>query len=448
MPTYRFRWENIDPLLIEALCPEEDTHEDRISWLRASYGARPRADFIADVWPILRDTWVLPQPELRDGVIAQLREAGLGDMTVDVATADGCAEYLKSCRNATTLRSIVLDELIRAGEDSSITAKPVSNDWTPFEAALATALAGLAEDQFLILSIKNPGADDDAPRFVRFVQFAAQGAYGMRVEAISNEFLHDADRLEQPQIDALRADGWLAPTSGAGDTPETDPDGSPNFWRQWENPVPMHKVAHLAVTALRDVYGAPHPGFLTVEAYDTEGNAVAVPDLQFEPTPDAPAVDEGTAAPLLLRPTDPEELRRAVHASLTRLLQADEIVVDDDGDIPIRWGSAALYVRVLDDHPIVRIFSPILTDIVITPQVREAVNEVNRDRPLVSAMWIDDTVILVAEVFAATFSEDNFVNVLHALAETADELDDDFSTRFGDHTGDHTGGRVGYGGYL
>ena len=181
----------------------------------------------------------------------------------------------------------------------------------------------------------------------------------------------------------------------------------------------MHKVAHLAVTALRDVYGAPHPGFLTVEAYDTEGNAVAVPDLQFEPTPDAPAVDEGTAAPLLLRPTDPEELRRAVHASLTRLLQADEIVVDDDGDIPIRWGSAALYVRVLDDHPIVRIFSPILTDIVITPQVREAVNEVNRDRPLVSAMWIDDTVILVADVFVAAFSEDNFVNVMHDVSAVA-----------------------------
>ena len=68
----------------------------------------------------------------------------------------------------------------------------------------------------------------------------------------------------------------------------------------------------------------------------------------------------------------------------------------------------------------------------------------NRDRLIVCAMWVDDAILLTADVFAATFSEDNFVNVLNAIAEAADELDDDFSTRFGDNAS----GRVGYGGYL
>lgn len=433
MPRYRFRWENLDPSLLEALCPDARDVEGRVERLRATYGARPKADFVAEVWPVLRDRW-LPADEQRLATVVQaLRGAGLGRTDIDVTTPQGCATYLQSCRNAASLRSIVLAEVIRAGEGSSASlVKRVPPAWPEFEASLAIALAGLTKDQFLVLTLKGTG---------RLVQFAAQGSDGMRAEAVSNAFLQGDDRLTQLEIDALLAAGWRAPTSDASATASEDPDGSPNFWREWPDPVPCDEVAHAAIAVLRDIDGAPHAGFVQIEAFDAHGAAVAVPALGIDAK--VPAVDERAAAPLLTRPRDPDELRKAVHRVVTSLSE-DAVVFDEDGDIPISWGSARLYVRVLEELPIVRIFSPIVSGIAITSQVREAVNDVNRDRSVVRALWSDDTVVVTADLFAATFSEDNFVNVLHAVAETADELDDDFAARFTDQSP----GRPGYGGYL
>ena len=56
----------------------------------------------------------------------------------------------------------------------------ISKDWLPFEAQLAEALAVLEEDHFLILSHPDTG---------HFVQFSAQGRYGLRGEARSNIYI-------------------------------------------------------------------------------------------------------------------------------------------------------------------------------------------------------------------------------------------------------------------
>ena len=52
--------------------------------------------------------------------------------------------------------------------------------WPPFTEKLAQALSMLEEDQFLIISVKNSN---------RYVQFSAQGSFGMRAETTSNSYL-------------------------------------------------------------------------------------------------------------------------------------------------------------------------------------------------------------------------------------------------------------------
>ena len=109
----------------------------------------------------------------------------------------------------------------------------VSVPWLAFEKRLAEAIGALKEDQYLVLSKK---------RGWGYVQFAAQGFYGIRGECVSNHYLDAAHALTRAQIDALGALGWLAPTG----TPEEvraneKKGGSPNHHRDFEGPFAVRE---------------------------------------------------------------------------------------------------------------------------------------------------------------------------------------------------------------
>lgn len=112
--------------------------------------------------------------------------------------------------------------------------------WFPFAQKLAAALEKLEEDQFLILPVK---------RSNRFIQFAAQGSFGMRVETTSNSHLPKPEQLDERQISKLVEAGWYGPTGAPSEsTPESDPDGSPNFFVEFSVPISFEAVANLAVS--------------------------------------------------------------------------------------------------------------------------------------------------------------------------------------------------------
>ena len=62
--------------------------------------------------------------------------------------------------------------------------------WETFTQELAVALEALQEDEFLVLMVKQKNY---------FVQFAAQGSFGMRAEAVSNLYLPDDKQLSPEQ---------------------------------------------------------------------------------------------------------------------------------------------------------------------------------------------------------------------------------------------------------
>ncbi len=118
----------------------------------------------------------------------------------------------------------------------------------------------------------------------RYVQFAAQGASGMRVEAVSNYYLEDAEQLSDVHHKLLLKLGWRAPTN-LPDEFGHKPDGSANYFLDLARPVPFGDVARLAVDTLRGVHRAEHPGDLEYQAFDNAGAVIKLPNLGIHRRP-------------------------------------------------------------------------------------------------------------------------------------------------------------------
>jgi hypothetical protein len=150
----------------------------------------------------------------------------------------------------------------------TFTFQPQADEaWSRFTGQLHLAIGALEEDEYLIVSIK---------RSNRYVQFAGQGSFGMRVEATSNFYLPERESLGDAQHVSLLGMGWCAPTN-LPDQLEPGrhrPDGSPNYFLDVAAPVPFEALAMLAVDTLTGVYGASHPLELEYTAFAEGGTSI------------------------------------------------------------------------------------------------------------------------------------------------------------------------------
>jgi hypothetical protein len=259
----------------------------------------------------------------------------------------------------------------------------ISVAWPPFAQKLATVLERLDEDQFLILSVK---------RSNRFIQFAAQGAFGIRIETTSNSYLEKPEQLDTCQIVTLIGDGWHVPTGIPADsTPEDDPDGSPNFYVEFPHPVSFDVVANLTVRTLAEILRVPHPASLQYEAFNENGQAIELPELGLKP---------GTRAP---QAETKEDLSRLLRTTLRETTGISEIKFDDDGDIGFHFGSALTFVRFIDDRTYVRIYSLILRDVEASPDIFARLNDLNANETLVRFAFRNGVIYGVADISAVPF---------------------------------------------
>ena len=74
----------------------------------------------------------------------------------------------------------------------------------------------------------------------------------------------------------MKIAGWHAPTHDP-DAPKArrDPAGSPNFFADFEAPVPFAEVADLAVRTLAGTLEVTHPDLLEYAACDADGNPLS-----------------------------------------------------------------------------------------------------------------------------------------------------------------------------
>ena len=144
----------------------------------------------------------------------------------------------------------------------------LSGDWPRFTSALASALPEFDAGEFLILrSIVRP----------YYVQFCGDTSL-LRVEAVSNLYLREDERLPARSHRALVALGWKAP-SREPHRSERDPTGSSNYYMDVRHPVAFGEVAALVTRTLHDVYGVTHPAALTYKAGAPDGTVIKLPTL-------------------------------------------------------------------------------------------------------------------------------------------------------------------------
>ena len=141
--------------------------------------------------------------------------------------------------------------------------------WKQFVDRLVSALVSLDEDEFLVLAVKGTG---------RYVQLMDQGAYGIRMEAVSDFYLPEDEHLSEEDYAALMKLGWCAPTKPP-DQVAGGADGSPNYFLDLARPVPYGDVAVMVARTLANVHGAAHPGCLEYDARSTGGLSIRFPHL-------------------------------------------------------------------------------------------------------------------------------------------------------------------------
>ena len=218
--------------------------------------------------------------------------------------------------------------------------------WTEFRQRLADRLAEAVEDEVLLVELESAVDEDELDGAAPYVQFVAWGEDMVRAEVVSNNYLDE--RYELTADDELRLVemGWSEPACSEDGDPIP---GDGNFHLD----APQReadRVAVMAVRALREVFGCPHPSFLVADGLERGLEAPAV----------EPSSADGEVQ--VAYPDDHDHLQSLVDGALEVMFESSA-KHDEDGDLPITCGQSLVFVRVLADEPTVEIFADIVVDV-------------------------------------------------------------------------------------
>ena len=288
--------------------------------------------------------------------------------------------------------------------------------WQRFRGRLADALAAMGDGDVLILEVETGLPEDELEGAAPYVQFLCwdDGA-ALRGEVASNRYLDHRRSLAVDDIDRLVERGW-APPSG----------DDANFFVFGELRE-ADRLADLAVRALRDAYGVPHPAFLSADGLETDlESGVNIPG----PRPGMePSVDE----PLAVMPDSDQQLRTLVDAALRPLL-GDTVRHDDDGDVPILEGGSVLYVHVDDERPEIRLFAILVRDIAHPERLPVELDILNRRHRFGRFFHDRGRVVLSYDFCAQPFAAGQLRSVVAELLLGIDGIARDLAARVGGRT--------------
>ena len=271
-------------------------------------------------------------------------------------------------------------------------------EWETLQTKLAEVLGCLDDGHFLTLTTR-----DDEPYYV---QFAVHD--GIHAEAVANRHLAVWRQLDAIGLDRLRRLGWRPP-SDIG-------DAEVNRWRDYLPGGDPAVPARLAVATLRKAFEVTRPALLVYTAFSRDRREILLPTLGVARKPANPPLSE------------------RVDAALRDYLETEEIVVDDDGDRPVRCGDAMVYVRVVPDPGFVSVFSPALIGVTPTPCLMEAVNHFNRAIRVARAVVVDGTIVVSAEFDDHGAAGQATVNTFRAVETLTQACVSELQPRFGGRT--------------
>ena len=291
--------------------------------------------------------------------------------------------------------------------------------WAAFRRRLADHLSAMTDDDILVVEtergVAGPGSADLGGA-EPYVQFLGYGDGWVRAEVSSNAWLRPGRLLDDASVAVLLALGWTAP--GDEDDDNFSVDASTGD---------ADRLAVMAVAALRDVFGVPHPAFL-----QADGLEVPAGTQRYVEHPADPAVLAAADDVLATRPDGRDELVALVDDALAPVF-GHAPHHDDDGDIPVTAGSATVFVRVRDDMPVVEIFCRVVHGIEDHAAALFEVNELNNEHRLISFAVVADSVMAEIQVPALPFAPAHLRDMLEVMCGSVDRLAPVLAQRVGGH---------------
>lgn len=278
--------------------------------------------------------------------------------------------------------------------------------WTEFQARLSDVISVIDDSGDLVIGTETERTENGGP----FVSFSSPARDVIRSEAASNAVLGETFQLCESDLAAMEKAGWHPPSA----------DRSANFWVELPQ-EDSDRMAELAVFALRDVYGVPHPVFLDpdqlAEILTPKGVAPAV----------APVYDEQDVTAVL--PGSREHLDDLVDAELADLF-GHRPIRDEEGDIAIRVGSTMIFLRTSADGREIVLFAAVVHEIEGgRSRAAEVLNDLNCEARWVKFQLIRDRVFATLSVMAHPFVPAHLAQALKIMADTADGIDDQLAEK-------------------
>jgi hypothetical protein len=428
----RFDWNAVPGPLLRRLTRELGLTGGPVHALTGAYGTSPQVEFVRDAWPTLRDGWLARDTPGRRLVVQQLRERGLGDLTLPVGNREQQLAYLATCRNAGSLRQIVLSAFHELGERTvgtpvappAVIAPGLDGEidlaWAEFQFRLETALRELREGYLFIgLPGSYPTGDPDA--MPSFVQLEARGSR-LHAEFAAEAFAYGRSyRLDPDQCRALVEQGWREEP----DTADPAGDAGPVATGEFSLAVDREAASELALTivrSIRGVLGVLHPSFLsptgfwedkdtqferidhgpgsTAAAYGSAGSN----DEALGGSDDSDELDLPDQVDLEIHVVDnARNLRRMVDAALEPLLGGPPNH-DADDDVMIECDHGTVYVSVSPEAPFLTMFCPLLRSVPGSPTTMKRLNLLNQKFRLVRLTWEGGVVMVTMDLWCAPFS--------------------------------------------
>jgi len=106
----------------------------------------------------------------------------------------------------------------------------------------------------------------------------------------------------------------------------------------------------------------------------------------------------------------------------------------EDGTIPIRAGSTAVNVRLMegkDEHPILQVFAVMLRDVSSSSALLEKLNKMNGTFTFARVCWIDRQVIVATELLAEDLDREQVEYACNLISWAGDRWDGELKSSFG-----------------
>ncbi len=289
--------------------------------------------------------------------------------------------------------------------------RSTAESWTAFAARLADVVSVMEDDAALTIGAFATEHDGPPP----FVAFQALPGRRILARAASNAQLGPFFQLSADHAAAMERLGWRPPTP---DAPATEATFTAEGTQE-----DAARLADLAVAALREVYGIPHPAFL---APDQLAEILTPPPPPELPPPGRvePAEGEVVAIP----PTSREHLDQLVLDELVKLF-GHAPVRDEAGDFGIRVGSTMVFVRSSGDGREVLVFAPVVHDLEGRSRAMEVLSDLNTETRFVRFLIVRDRVFVSLSLFARPFVPAHLRQALGLVSVTADAIDNELAAK-------------------